>query len=148
VLARRVIIGISRIGQGLAVLSMLWGIIRVGGLIIIGVMIWVLVLAVHDRVWRKGDGKFSSCNIEEGTLYTSSRAQLCDTTIFPPPTMSCQVLEGRHWEDTLKSSDVLIPTPEAQSSSVLYASCELHKAPAGLRRTTTRKVFGTRRSPS
>jgi hypothetical protein len=59
VLTRVVIIGISRVGRGLGVLSRLLGRIRVGvgGLVLTGMIIWVLVLAAHDGV-RRGTGKY------------------------------------------------------------------------------------------
>ena len=99
---------ISSDGNGLArldELSRLLGAIRVGGLMMTRAITWVLVLAAHNGLRQRGDGEVLSWDIEEGSLSTSTRAQLgclddshephCDRTRYPPPTISCQV-SGRH----------------------------------------------------
>jgi hypothetical protein len=59
-LARMDLIGTLSIGRGqLGEVSMLLGRIWVGGLIMTGMITWVLVLAVaHNGVWRRGMGNF------------------------------------------------------------------------------------------
>jgi len=71
VLARRtVIIGVRR---GLWGLSILLGRIRVGGLIMTGLIILILLLAAHGGAAKK-QWEFSFCGLEKGPLSVFPRA--------------------------------------------------------------------------
>jgi hypothetical protein len=74
-LTRLVTIVISSDGNGLARLDELSRLlggsltrVGVGGLIMTGKITWVLILAAHDGVWRRGDREVSSGNCERGEV--------------------------------------------------------------------------------
>jgi hypothetical protein len=132
------------------------------------VMVWVLVLAAHDEVWRKGNGEVPSWDTEkdlypclEGRnlarwVIRTSHIAIEPDTHLPQYPVRCQVDTGR---TALELSGVLVSRHSmliplvpgsagtrrerdgtAYSRSVLYASWSRRV----LRRATD--VFGARRS--
>ena len=113
-LTRMVAIVISRDGQRLARLDVLYRLTRrstrvgVGGRIITGKIIWVLILAAHDGVRRRGDREVSSGAIEVGHLSKYSKGEAGFEGIIPrvalrsnqshqTPTDSQNFLSGVRW---------------------------------------------------
>ena len=116
-----VAIVISGDGQGLAWLDVLYRLrvlggsltrtgtrVGVGGCITTGKIIWVLILAAHDGVRRRGDREVSSGAIEVGHLSKYSKGEAGFEGIIPrvalrsnqshqTPTDSQNFLSGVRW---------------------------------------------------